>query len=703
MVLLPSVLAKEMVDGTRSINYSNDHFSKTSLIYESTRPSYFKIGLGYTGGRNDQDKVLALKFTKNGKDIGLLSHGKTEKISAIPSIKLPTGTRVLKHNNRKAQFEYPDANVIITSDKLGIWKTTKRVKSGEIKELEIWPYANSVFEQNGFRIRCANPKKICMNFRVRESPAGIQTSYLNVFSKAYIYKLKNGREDKSTGRLISSVNGLVVHKSSKRGDLILTGVPTTTKAQYGKLGNVSFKKLGRGFVRYEEKFKAQSLKVLGANIAVIEYPDQTLFEVMKSGTGKKRFIQIYSKQRAVLQLEKGDLTIYKKLGNYVSAQLSNKNVAFISDSQIKISLPGKIKNPVIKVIGHESDYLSLKIDKIRSPAKLYAGIYGKSGKLTFSVYGVKVRGSQYPWHEYKVSFDISIWKDGKYWRQECDAKTYICKVNGEKTYNGIKIQKCGMTSWCGKGQICRGGLCVYDGKGCKPYSIQGSPDTKLDIIVLGDGYNDEAELRKRIQKLILDGSFQIKPFSKFKDIFNIHYFLLKKGQVLQQIKAKFASTNSPRDVYAYLAKTQDCNVADHSIIISMDKFVSYAIGNELVALSDKPAKFKTYSTKAYLPLTMTHELGHSIGYLDDEYLVLKSSNLNFYTGVNCVTSKEEALRKFKTAQFKGCGGTCDEKCKNYFRPSNNSIMNYYYYSNPEARKFNEYSKNELIKKLSRYS
>lgn len=140
------------------------------------------------------------------------------------------------------------------------------------------------------------------------------------------------------------------------------------------------------------------------------------------------------------------------------------------------------------------------------------------------------------------------------------------------------------------------------------YELHGDPSVKFDVAFVMQGFDDDTAYYNSVCRRMAEGLFQNEPFRSHRDDFNIRF---KRGEAGVEYNAlgsdRYAMTFQLFQLHNVLGDTP----ADHIIIvINNKKYGGGAIYNFYsVSSLDKMAE-----------LVLTHELGHGIGGLADEYV-----------------------------------------------------------------------------------
>jgi len=195
----------------------------------------------------------------------------------------------------------------------------------------------------------------------------------------------------------------------------------------------------------------------------------------------------------------------------------------------------------------------------------------------------------------------------------------------------------------------------------------------LNLIFCGLNYPDQGLFLKDIAG-IKEKLFLTKPFDEFKDLVNISYITMDKGEEGRYFKPAqgMPPLNVRIDLLNNISKTFGVYKL---IIIDAEGSVSCAelsLPDKLSLIILGKARYKDEGSfaKGFL-----HELGHSLGLRDE---CVDCSQLCFPGPPNCATTKEEAEKWWGGLVGKGSrvnyiAGCCGNK--DYIRPTITSLMN----------------------------
>ncbi|MBT4651505.1 hypothetical protein HOC13_03180 [Candidatus Woesearchaeota archaeon] len=229
---------------------------------------------------------------------------------------------------------------------------------------------------------------------------------------------------------------------------------------------------------------------------------------------------------------------------------------------------------------------------------------------------------------------------------------------------------------------------------CKILIENGEIEEKADIVFIADGYTNEEEIKKIVLEVIdyggenkgtvNEGLFSEEPFKSHKKKFNIWY-LDSKGEISygkDPYNPAWGNMPKFKDV---VKVSNQCPWFDYLVVLSKDQ--SYR-ANCMMGMPG-PCRISLKGEK-YTGRLVTHELGHGIGGLADEYYnyIEKKDDPHgfeefyheFQLGENCQKDMGSATEKWgnlvegKIGYYLGCGGDCGTGCAEYVRPTFNSVM-----------------------------
>lgn len=192
----------------------------------------------------------------------------------------------------------------------------------------------------------------------------------------------------------------------------------------------------------------------------------------------------------------------------------------------------------------------------------------------------------------------------------------------------------------------------------------GEGEDNIDIVFLGLGYGENEKLGEDATRYIKNVFRGVEPFKSNKEKFNFFQVNkpVKSCKITSYIKCnnhkiKKLASSCPNDYIIILAERSD-------LIDMANPVRSSAVSNL--------AKINTADN----PLVVAHEFGHVFGGLGDEYVdqsYYSQFDLNSEELPNCAEYPcEEWDEMSNTNCYKGCS------VNNFYRPTKNSIMRYYY-------------------------
>lgn len=238
----------------------------------------------------------------------------------------------------------------------------------------------------------------------------------------------------------------------------------------------------------------------------------------------------------------------------------------------------------------------------------------------------------------------------------------------------------------------------YDDGSFITYMKNQNDETKaINVIIMGDGYIKEDLKRdgnyEREAKKIIDGIFDIAPFSQYKDKFNAYIIFCESKesgsdytQSKDEIDTVFNSNYGQNGIDRLLVIKNYAKVSEY---ISKAGLISKnALGKNIMLISVNDTKYGgsggTYSViskhKSSVQIA-AHEIGHSFGGLADEYEygeTYPKSNAAYQKNVDVT----DDLNKVKWSYFIGVKGYEDVGAyeggyyyyKGVWRPTKNCLM-----------------------------
>lgn len=140
------------------------------------------------------------------------------------------------------------------------------------------------------------------------------------------------------------------------------------------------------------------------------------------------------------------------------------------------------------------------------------------------------------------------------------------------------------------------------------YEIHGDPSVKFDLAFVMQGFDDDTAYYSSVCHRMVEGFFRNEPFRSHRDDFNIYFIRGNAGVDYNALGSdRYAMTFKLFQLHDELAGTP----ADHIIIVLNNaKYGGGAIYNF----------YSVSSLHSMAEMVLTHELGHGIGGLADEYV-----------------------------------------------------------------------------------
>lgn len=159
---------------------------------------------------------------------------------------------------------------------------------------------------------------------------------------------------------------------------------------------------------------------------------------------------------------------------------------------------------------------------------------------------------------------------------------------------------------------------------CVPFIVNGNSDNHLDIVFVGDSYENVSILKNDV--------LQIINASIFRSFFNTEPFASKKSVInfwlTNAVNISFADGVPSREQVQSASSV--CSFGDISVFLTRKPFRSYCYfsGDCYIGLGDRPLE--------NWGAVVLHELGHGFGQLADEYI--EEGKGDFYRYPNCAPS-----------------------------------------------------------------
>ncbi|MBQ8703093.1 MAG: hypothetical protein IJ524_01805 [Bacteroidales bacterium] len=140
------------------------------------------------------------------------------------------------------------------------------------------------------------------------------------------------------------------------------------------------------------------------------------------------------------------------------------------------------------------------------------------------------------------------------------------------------------------------------------YEIHGAPGVKFDLAFVMQGFDDDTAYYNSVCRRMVEGFFRNEPFHSHREDFNIYFIRGHAGVDYNALGSdRYAMTFRLFQLHDVLAGTP----ADHVIIVLNNaKYGGGAIYNF----------YSVSSLHSMAEMVLTHELGHGIGGLADEYV-----------------------------------------------------------------------------------
>ncbi|MFH1637774.1 MAG: hypothetical protein ABIB71_05100 [Candidatus Woesearchaeota archaeon] len=391
---------------------------------------------------------------------------------------------------------------------------------------------------------------------------------------------------------------------------------------------------------------------------------------------------------------------------------------------------------------YASEVRNIEIAEIRpgEKSKLKVKLEGvPNANMVFKYDDVVVNGKDINWYDFGFSFKTSVYDKNafSYRKLECDIATKSCTLDGNpisSLKDLKKPSKCSADDDCGPGKKCvkpgeKAGVCA-SGLKCELLFGEDNPQGKLDILIIGDGFDSDSEFEDSISSFMgidmgesfnIDegssdpigelspkegGFFSVSPFQE-----SIQKFALWKSPVVDVevplSEDPDSSGYAVKKLKSSLSQKNDCPQIDQTVVISKTDVWAWANNNMVFVSSIKDNG-----------LVLAHEFGHTFGDLRDEYRKPSTYKPSCQAGApNCIPPKSatkvwsavlgneegKALAQMAAeSEWLGCGGWCKgETYSSYLKPSENSIMGSY--ASEGGGEFNSVCKAELEKRLEKYA
>lgn len=347
------------------------------------------------------------------------------------------------------------------------------------------------------------------------------------------------------------------------------------------------------------------------------------------------------------------------------------------------SVLGILKSPSgdVEAIVSNSDYNLIQNGQSSAPLKPFV-IKSKDAKP--GQYSLTLDVNYEDSEKHTVSFDVPLTtsagsdacsKDTDCTENEvcrkgkCEAVS--CECGFVKDKQCIKYDCCG-DSECGSYGTCNTAIhkCV-EKTGCLNILFNGPTSSKLDLLFVGDGFDNYEDMKEEVKRLIdydansgYNGLMSVEPFKSTKQKFNA--WVIKAPDYKYDCVGDFPCEPDTSHVAVYEAK---CPQKDYTIVVSKKPYRSFAFFNGPAFTSIMK---EASENRGRLIL---HEFGHSFGLLRDEYT---ENGMRDDPGTpNCAPNVKTAEQWWENLRinyenldyFQGCSYTEDN-----VRPTKNSIM-----------------------------
>ncbi len=169
----------------------------------------------------------------------------------------------------------------------------------------------------------------------------------------------------------------------------------------------------------------------------------------------------------------------------------------------------------------------------------------------------------------------------------------------------------------------------YSGVPCITTQNSGAPANKIDIVIIGDGYNKEDRRKFETDaRLALDELWRTSPFTEYRTRFNVHLVPIEsrvptRGRAATAEHYAFGSHLDSTGQDMVIVETTHFleaahNAPDVDVVVALTTVAGRANAHN-GALQDNGRNLPSIVlTRDDYP-ALAHELGHGIGHLGDEY------------------------------------------------------------------------------------
>lgn len=247
---------------------------------------------------------------------------------------------------------------------------------------------------------------------------------------------------------------------------------------------------------------------------------------------------------------------------------------------------------------------------------------------------------------------------------------------------------------------CASGACArtFDAAKCKSFGPRGTraAEDTINLVIVGAGYSSVEEFIPWVQDNFASTFFSVEPWQSNQDAFNFYYV----DEVAPFEQEAFSISNTwplaehcqkPNKVITFLVNS---SFRETGSMPSAEQTLARRVGSAMLSAPYTPAytdsKGNFYSAHLTLsPAVLNHELGHSIGALQDEYFregivvgETPASSLApncFSSGIPTTTEQCLAEAPWKDLisifpESVGCFEGCYRTDKNIYRPTAAGLM-----------------------------
>ncbi|WP_433331085.1 M64 family metallopeptidase [Spirillospora sp. CA-294931] len=256
-----------------------------------------------------------------------------------------------------------------------------------------------------------------------------------------------------------------------------------------------------------------------------------------------------------------------------------------------------------------------------------------------------------------------------------------------------------------------------------PIQVTGAPSQRFNLVIMGDGYTDQAKFRAHVDKHLND-LWTIEPFKSYRSYVNVYAVEIPSRE--DGVSCDPALSSPRRETPLKMAFWGGCKEQGPQRLLTMDsgaakKYADLVTGTtsgnrQILALANSDTyggaggEYATASGGNALSALITpHELGHSLGGLDDEYdYYQRGVPGGTYTGsepasIHHTLLSEEQLKDQKKKWWRWLGepsesgGTIGRyegglyHTKGVWRPSRHSMMKTlgYYFDQPSRERMTQ--------------